>query len=164
MYWNLSSYNCSQVRSWCSLYTAELKTLYFVIICSAEDLLILNSNKFRMIDKVDGNPQLDSCDWSMYSNILKSWLFSSEFLLYHSVQNLLFVFKTNCKKIAYLNFFVTKVILRLTLSALQLSKYHFVYYPGLHWIKMIFMLVSISLWSVQTILPFFPWRTTARKQ
>ena len=31
----------------------------------------LNSNKFRMVYKVDGNPQLDTCDWSMYSNILK---------------------------------------------------------------------------------------------
>ena len=25
-----------------------------------------------MVYKVDGNPQLDRCDWSMYSNILKS--------------------------------------------------------------------------------------------
>ena len=41
------------------------------IICSAEDLFTLNSNKFRMVYKVDGNPQLDSRDWSMYSNILK---------------------------------------------------------------------------------------------
>ena len=31
----------------------------------------MNSNKFRMVYKVDGNPQLDSRDWSMYSNILK---------------------------------------------------------------------------------------------
>ena len=38
------------------------QTLYFVIICSAEDLLTLNSNKFRMVYKVDGNPQLDSRD------------------------------------------------------------------------------------------------------
>ena len=52
------------MRSQCSLYTAELKTLYFVI-CSAEDLFTLNSNKFRMVYKVDGNPQLDSYDWSM---------------------------------------------------------------------------------------------------
>ena len=52
--------------------TAELKTLYFIIICSAEDVFILNSNKFRMVYKVDGNPQLDFCDWSTYSNILKS--------------------------------------------------------------------------------------------
>ena len=50
-------------------YTAELKTLHFVI-CSAKDLFTLNSNKFRMVYKVDGNPQLDTCDWSMYSNIL----------------------------------------------------------------------------------------------
>ena len=45
-------------------------TIYFVIICSAEDLFTLNSNKFRMVYKVDGNPQLDSRDWSMYANIL----------------------------------------------------------------------------------------------
>ena len=32
---------------------------------------MLTSNKFRMVYKVDGNPQLDSSDWSMYSNILK---------------------------------------------------------------------------------------------
>ena len=25
-----------------------------------------------MVYKVDGNPQLDRCDWSMYSNILKA--------------------------------------------------------------------------------------------
>ena len=43
----------------------------FLIICSAEDLFTLNCNKFRMVYKVDGNPQLDSRDWSMYSNILK---------------------------------------------------------------------------------------------
>ena len=30
----------------------------------------MNSNKFRMVYKVDGNPQLGSRDWSMYSNIL----------------------------------------------------------------------------------------------
>ena len=24
-----------------------------------------------MVHKVDGNPQLDTCDWSMYLNILK---------------------------------------------------------------------------------------------
>ena len=41
------------------------------MICSAEDLFTLNSNKFRMVYKVDGNPQLDSRDWSMYSNIFK---------------------------------------------------------------------------------------------
>ena len=54
-----------------SLY-CQLKTLYFVFICSAEDLFTLTSNKFRMVDKVDGNPQLDSRDWSMYSNILNT--------------------------------------------------------------------------------------------
>ena len=40
------------------------------MICSAEDLFTLNSNKFRMVYKVDGNLQPDSRDWSMYSNIL----------------------------------------------------------------------------------------------
>ena len=40
------------------------------MICSAEDLFALNSDKFRMVYKVDGNPQLDSRDWSMYLNIL----------------------------------------------------------------------------------------------
>ena len=34
----------------------------------------MNSNKFRMVYKVDGNPQLDSSDWSIYSNILKNAL------------------------------------------------------------------------------------------
>ena len=53
-----------------SLYCRTQNTS-FVIICSAEDLLTLNSNEFRMVYKVDGNPQLDSRDWSMYSNILK---------------------------------------------------------------------------------------------
>ena len=47
------------------------KHFIFVIICSAEDLFTLNSNKFRGVYKVYGNPQLDSRDWSMYSNILK---------------------------------------------------------------------------------------------
>ena len=42
-----------------SLYTAEIKTLYFVFNCFAEDLLKLISNKFRMVCKVDGNLQLD---------------------------------------------------------------------------------------------------------
>ena len=55
---------------------AELKTLYFVFICSAENLFVedsfaLTRNKFRMVYKVDGNPQLESRDWSMYSNIFK---------------------------------------------------------------------------------------------
>ena len=56
-----------------SLYCRTQNT--FVIICSAEDLLTLNSNKFRMVYKVDGNPQLDSRDWGMYSNILNSLKF-----------------------------------------------------------------------------------------
>ena len=46
------------------------QTLYFVYICSVEDLFTLASNKFRMVYKIDGNPQLDSRDWSMYLNIL----------------------------------------------------------------------------------------------
>ena len=54
-----------------SLYCRTQNTYLLTIICSAEDLLTLNSNKFRMVYKVDGNPQLDSRDWSMYSNILK---------------------------------------------------------------------------------------------
>ena len=37
----------------------------------------MNGKKFRMVYKVDGNPQLDTCDWSMYSNILKRKLSSS---------------------------------------------------------------------------------------
>ena len=40
----------------------------------------MNSNKFRMVYKVDGNPQVDSHDWSMYSNIL-NWVDASEFTL-----------------------------------------------------------------------------------
>ena len=28
-----------------------------------------------MVYKVDGNPQLDSCDWSMYSNILNHFIY-----------------------------------------------------------------------------------------
>ena len=39
-----------------------IKTLYFVFICSAEDLFTFTSNKFRVVYKVDGNPQLDSRD------------------------------------------------------------------------------------------------------
>ena len=50
--------------------SAELKTLYFVFIWSAEDLFTLTCNKFRMVYKVTGNPQLDLRDWSIYSNIL----------------------------------------------------------------------------------------------
>ena len=54
-----------------SLYCRSQNTL-FRFICSVEDLFTLNSNKFRMVHEVDGNPQLDSRDWSMYSNTLKS--------------------------------------------------------------------------------------------
>ena len=53
-----------------SLY-CRTQTPYFVFICSAEELFTLTGNKFRMVYKVDGNPQLDLCNWSMYSNILK---------------------------------------------------------------------------------------------
>ena len=56
------------------------------MIFSAEDLFTLNSNKFRMVYKVDGNPQLDSRDWSMYSNILnEKWEFRHQLIRY-SVQ------------------------------------------------------------------------------
>ena len=50
----------------------------FRYYCSAEDLFTLNSSKFRMVCKVDGNPQLDSRDWSMYSNILKTEFFETD--------------------------------------------------------------------------------------
>ena len=53
-----------------SLYCRTQNTI-FRFYCSAEDLSTLTSKKFRMVYKVEGNPQLDSCDWSMYSNILK---------------------------------------------------------------------------------------------
>ena len=43
----------------------------FRFICPAEDVFTLTSNGFRMVYKVDGNPQLDSRDWGMYSDILK---------------------------------------------------------------------------------------------
>ena len=46
----------------------------FRLICSAEDLFTLSSNKFRMVYKVNGNPLLDSRDWSMYSNILNNFI------------------------------------------------------------------------------------------
>ena len=54
-----------------SLYTAKIKTLYLVFNCSAEDLCKLISDRFRVVCKVDGNLQLDSRDWSMYSSSLK---------------------------------------------------------------------------------------------
>ena len=56
-----------------SLYCQTQNTL-FRFICSAEDLFTLISNKLRMIHKADENPQLESRDWSMYSNILKQCL------------------------------------------------------------------------------------------
>ena len=52
------------------------------MICSAEDLFTLNSNKFRMVYKVDGKPQLDSRDWSMYSNILNEHTIAQTFSSY----------------------------------------------------------------------------------
>ena len=58
-----------------SLYCRTRNTL-FRFICSAEDLFTLTTNKFRMVYEVDGNPQLDSRNWSMYSNSLKSEDFS----------------------------------------------------------------------------------------
>ena len=73
IYWNLYSYNCSQVGSKCSLY-AEIRTHYFAFDYFAEDLFTLTSNKFKMVRKVDGNAQLDLRDWSMYSDILKNRL------------------------------------------------------------------------------------------
>ena len=53
-----------------SLYCRTQNTL-FRFYLPVEDLFTLTSNKFRMVYKVDGNPQLDPRDWSMYSNILK---------------------------------------------------------------------------------------------
>ena len=47
----------------------------------------LTSNKFRMVYKVDGNPQLDSRDWRMYSNILKTYLFGRRTLRYIQERN-----------------------------------------------------------------------------
>ena len=55
-----------------SLYCRTQYTLFFVIISSDEDLLTLNSNKVRMVHKVDGTPQLGSHDWRMFSNIFKT--------------------------------------------------------------------------------------------
>ena len=55
-----------------------MKTLYFVFICSAQDLLhwpVINSEL-----STDGNPRLDSCDWRTHLNILKtSYFMSSDF-------------------------------------------------------------------------------------
>ena len=42
----------------------------FRFIYSAVNVFTLTNNKFKMVKIVDGNPQLDSRDWSMYSNIL----------------------------------------------------------------------------------------------
>ena len=51
-----------------SLFCLNQNTRFFY--CFAEDLFTLTSNKFGMVCKEDGHPQLDSRDWSMYSNIL----------------------------------------------------------------------------------------------
>ena len=56
-----------------SLHAAEIKTLYFVFSCFAEDLLTLTSNKFRMVCKVDKNSPLDSGDWSRCSDLNLEW-------------------------------------------------------------------------------------------
>ena len=63
-----------------SLYCRTHNNL-FGFICSAEDLFPLTSNKLRMVYKVDRNPQLDSRDWNMYSNILNLHLFNQDKLL-----------------------------------------------------------------------------------
>ena len=56
-----------------SLNCASQNTLFrYDLLCRG--YFTLNSNKFRMVYKVDGNPQIDSGDWSMYSNILKIFL------------------------------------------------------------------------------------------
>ena len=52
-----------------SLYRRNQNTL-ICFSCFAEDLFKLISSKFRMVCKVDGNLQLDSRDWSMYSSSL----------------------------------------------------------------------------------------------
>ena len=54
-----------------SLHCRNQNTL-FRFICFAEDLFTLTSNKFRIVHKLDWNSQLDSRDWSMYSNILRA--------------------------------------------------------------------------------------------
>ena len=52
-----------------------MRSLYcrtqFVLFALLRIFITLTSNKFRMVYKVDGNPQLYSRDWSMYSNHLK---------------------------------------------------------------------------------------------
>ena len=52
-----------------SLYYRNQNTL-FCFNCFAKDLFTLTSNEFKMVCKVEGNPQLDSRYWSMHSNIL----------------------------------------------------------------------------------------------
>ena len=53
-----------------SLCCRNQNTLFrFYLLCGRS--FTLTSDKFRMVYKVDENPQLDSCDWRMYSSILK---------------------------------------------------------------------------------------------
>ena len=99
-----------------SLY-CRTQTLCFVIICSAEDLLTLNSDKFRMVHKVDGNPQFDSRDWSMYSNILKLCYFFTSCKKCHDV--ILCIILSNC-------FTSTIIVMGLIYHIILLSSYpHF---------------------------------------
>ena len=47
-----------------SLHSGTQNTLFrYDLLCRG--YFTLNSNKFRMVYNVDGNPQLDSRDWSM---------------------------------------------------------------------------------------------------
>ena len=46
----------------------------------------MTSYKFEMVYKVDSNPQVDLCDWSMYSNILKGELYQLKYETLTSVK------------------------------------------------------------------------------
>ena len=69
-------YNCSQVGSYFSLHTAEIRTLHFVFNCLAEDLFKLISDKFRMVCEVDGTSSLihviGACTRESLNNFLKT--------------------------------------------------------------------------------------------
>ena len=82
--------------SYFSLHTAEIKALYFVFNCFAEDLFKLISNKFRMVCKVDGNLQLDSRDWSMCSSILKTIASKEICVILHLVLMLFLILVNTC--------------------------------------------------------------------
>ena len=66
---------------------------------------------FRMVYKVDGNPQLDTCDWSMSSNILNRKEFKKSVGVYiNHVQDFTLLttnfssvkrYKNSCKKNAW---------------------------------------------------------------